>query len=163
MNQHRAVELNLKAAVESLSMSPEEKIPTQDISVLKQVAKPSLKRSVSMPDTELQKKPSLLRRAATSIDNFSRYDDISTLIAPFEKALMVALKRFPVPVAPKAVSADASRTSDQDSEQDSEQADEAYSKLPFAQGTKSPRSVGRVYDCTVDPPPHLLEYLLPNV
>ena len=151
MNQRRAVDNNMKRALESLSM--EEKHPIKDINVLEQVTKPSLKRSTSMPDTELSSKPSLIRRAVTSTDDFNRYDDISILLEPVEKALVVALKRFPAPTSVEnAESAEEAKpSSDKDSQ-----------KLPLANGTKSPRSVGKVYDCS-DPPPHLLEYLLPNI
>ena len=153
MNQRRAVDKNMKRALESLSMSTEEKHPIKDINVLEQVTKPSLKRATSMPDTELSSKPSLIRRAVTSTDDFNRYDDISILLEPVEKALIVALKRFPAPTSVEnAESAkEAKPTSDKDSQ-----------KLPLANGTKSPRSVGKVYDCSDDPPPHLLE-MLPKI
>ncbi len=98
MSKHRAMEANLKKAVESLSMAAET-TPIEKIS-LTQPAKLSLKRSVSTPDFEPEK-PSLLRRAATSADDHDKYNDISTRIAPAETALVNALKRFP---APKIVS-----------------------------------------------------------
>jgi hypothetical protein len=152
MNQRRAADNNMKRALESLSMSTEEEHPIKDISVLEQVTKPSLKRSTSMPDTELSSKPSLIRRAVTSTDDFNnRYDDISTFLEPVEKALVVALKRFPAP--PSVENAESAEEAKPSSDKDSQ-------KLPFANGTKSPRSVGKVYDCSDDPPPHLLEYIL---
>jgi hypothetical protein len=147
MNQRKAVDNNMKRALESLSM----KDPIKDINVLEQVTKPPLKRSTSMPGTELSSKPSLILRAVTSTDDFNnRYDDISTFLEPVEKALVVALKRFPAPTSVEnAESAEAKPSSDKDSQ-----------KLPFANGTKSLRSVGKVYDCSDDPPPHLLDYIL---
>lgn len=154
MNQRRAVDNNMKRALESLSMSTEEKHPIKDINFLEQATKPSLKRSTSMPETELSTKPRLIRRAVTSTDDFNRYDNISILLEPVEKALVVALKRFPAPTSSEnAQSAEEAKpSSDKDSQ-----------KLPFvANGTKSPRSVGKVYDCSDDPPSHLLE-MLPNI
>lgn len=142
INNHRAVENNLKKAVESLSMSSGE-----DLSMLKE-AKPSLQRLIT-PETE-PNIPSLSHRAVTSVDDDqNRYDGISTLIAPVEKALVIALKRFP---APKTVAAEQSRVDDQDSVQGSAQQDETLSKLLLTnvslleKGTKSPRSVRGVND-----------------
>ncbi len=105
MSEIRKTEANLKKAVESLSMASEtapiEKLP------LKSQAKPSLKRSASLPRAEL-KRPSVIRRSVTSIgDDQDKYEGISSWIAPVEKALVIALKRFP---APKTVPDDPSNS-----------------------------------------------------
>mmetsp|Transcript_20458 Transcript_20458/g.29291 ORF Transcript_20458/g.29291 Transcript_20458/m.29291 type:complete len:333 (+) Transcript_20458:38-1036(+) len=91
MSEIRKTEANLKKAVESLSTGSE------TAPILKSQARPSLKRSISVPAVEL-KRPSMIRRSVTSIDDDQdKYVGISSWIAPAEKALVIALKRFPAP------------------------------------------------------------------
>uniref|UniRef100_A0A7S2Q3L9 Uncharacterized protein n=1 Tax=Skeletonema marinoi TaxID=267567 RepID=A0A7S2Q3L9_9STRA len=139
MSKLRATEENLKKAVESLSMASET-TPMKRISLTKQ-AKPSLKRSVSMPDYG-PTRPSLLRRSVTSIDdNQDKYDGISARIAPAENALVIALKRFP---APKIVSGDPSHSNDRDATLGAGKQVKTPSRESPSNDSHSPRSVERV-------------------
>lgn len=142
ISKHRAMDANLKKAVESLSMASET-TPIEKISLTKQATPSLIKRSVSMPDIET-KRPSLLRRAVTSWDDHDdKYDNISTRIAPAEKALVIALKRFPS--APKIVSAEpSSSNNDRYANQGAAHQVKTSSKQSPANDTLSPRSVQRV-------------------
>jgi hypothetical protein len=137
MSKHRAMEANLKKAVESLSMDSETTL-IEKISMT-QPAKLSLKRSVSIPDTE----PKKTRPPATSLDDHDKYDDISTRIKPAETALVNALKRFP---APKNVPAEPSSSNDRGVGQGPEQQVEASFKPSSANDAHSPRSVQKIYN-----------------
>lgn len=140
MSEIRKTEANLKKAVESLSMGSE------TTPILKSQAKPSLKRSMSVSAAVELKRPGIIRRSVTSIDDDKdKYVGISSWIAPAEKALVIALKRFP---APKTVPDVPSQSKTWDATPASGERVKSPLRHPWSQQThsdsRSPRSVERI-------------------
>lgn len=137
MSKLRVTEANLKKAVESLSLtvdtpSIEGVLPTKQ-------AKPSFKRSSSTPVSNLKRPPSIRRAITSADDNDVRYRDIATRIEPAEKALVIALKRFP---APKIVHDD--NPSNEDKVQSTRQQIKPVLKRSSSNSSYSLSSVDRV-------------------
>lgn len=139
MRENRKTEANLKKAVESLSMD------SDTTPILKSQARPSLKRSASVPAAELTR-PRIIRRSVTSIDDDrDKYIGFQSWIASAEQALIIALKRFP---APKTVPDVPSQSKTWDATPASGECVTSPPRHPWSQETdpdsRSPRSVENI-------------------
>lgn len=113
MVQHKAMEDNLKHAVESLSMASPTPQPSSNEK--KGLHRRQLSRSMSCISNEsgetwektfwekemgrFSRPRPLSRRSITSDEEDNRYKVLSSMIVPAEESLSVALKRFPLPAS----------------------------------------------------------------